>query len=80
LQQRTMIFEQRRVTLLHLLQQRQEVAVLLQKALLGDLRKSPSAMSDQGWPIQPKSRQREFACGSPFVEAAVREQQQVAIT
>jgi hypothetical protein len=79
LQQSTVIFEQSRVLLLHLLQKRQQVAVSLEKPLLGGLRKSPRAMSDQGRPVQPEPRQREFARGGPCVEAAVGEQQQVAV-
>ncbi len=50
LQQSTVIFEQSRMALLHLLEKRQEVAVALQKALFGGLRKSPGAVSDQGRP------------------------------
>jgi hypothetical protein len=74
-----MIFEQRRVTLLHLLQKRQEVAVSLKEAVFGGLSKSPCSMSDQGRSVQPKPRQRKFARGSPWVEATVGEQQQVAL-
>jgi hypothetical protein len=79
LQQSTVILEQSRVALLHLLQKCQEVAVALEKALLGDLRKSPSAMGDQGRPVQPEPREREFARGGPCVQAAIGEQQQVAL-
>jgi hypothetical protein len=63
LQQRTVIFEQSRMALLHLLKERQDVAVALQKALLGGLRKSPGAMSDQGRPVQTQPQQREFTRG-----------------
>ncbi len=73
LQQCVMIFEQRRMTLLHLLQESQEVAVSLKNALLSSLTKSACAMSNQGGSVQPKSSQREFARGGPWVEAAVGE-------
>ncbi len=78
-QQRPMFFEQCRVTLLHLLEKRQEVAILLEKALLGRLNKSPGAMRDQGRPIQSQSRQGKFPQGSARVEAAISEQQQVVV-
>jgi hypothetical protein len=73
------IFEQSCVLLLHLLQKRQQIAVSLEKGLLGSLRKSPHAMSDKSRPIQPEPGQREFAHGGPWVKAAVCEQQQMAV-
>ncbi|HEX3151462.1 MAG TPA: hypothetical protein VHR66_25515 [Gemmataceae bacterium] len=79
MKQRTVIFEQCRVPLLHLLQNSQDIAITFQKALLGDLRKSSNALSDQGRPVQPKSRQCKFSDGSACVKATVGQQQQVAI-
>jgi hypothetical protein len=72
-----MIFEQSRVTLLHLLQERQEIAVARKKNLLGGLRESPNAMSHQSRPIEPQPLECEFAFGSSGMEATIGEQKQV---
>ncbi len=77
--QSTMLFEQSRVALLHLLQERQEVAIAFQKALLGCLRKSPGAVDDQSWPVQPQPHQREVTRGGPWVETTFGQQQQVPL-
>jgi hypothetical protein len=74
-QQRTVIVEQCCVTLLHLLEKGQKVAVLPENVLLGGLRQTPGAVCDQRRPIQAKSRERKVACGGVRMETTIGKQQ-----